>query len=133
MWVKFPRQMLRSRVVSEGIRTVDPGAVCGAYTPEEVQDFAPLAPEKPAVVLASADDLDLARGALKAAGIKLSDELAIEIRGGVTKARLDAIVQAAIQGAQGTNSLKEKLAKATTVEIAPAVETTDFPGIASGS
>lgn len=38
-WQKFPRQMLRARVVSEGIRTVFPGVVVGAYTPEEVQDF----------------------------------------------------------------------------------------------
>jgi hypothetical protein len=38
-WLKFPRAMLRSRVVSEGIRTVYPGCVVGTYTPEEVQDF----------------------------------------------------------------------------------------------
>jgi hypothetical protein len=39
MWSKYPRQMLRSRVVSEGIRTVFPGATSGMYVPEEVQDF----------------------------------------------------------------------------------------------
>lgn len=39
MWKKFPRQMLRARVISEGIRTVFPGVVIGVYTPEEVQDF----------------------------------------------------------------------------------------------
>lgn len=38
-WKKFPRAMLRARVVSEGIRTVYPGVVVGVYTPEEVQDF----------------------------------------------------------------------------------------------
>lgn len=38
-WKKFPRAMLRARVVSEGIRTVFPGVVVGVYTPEEVQDF----------------------------------------------------------------------------------------------
>lgn len=38
-WKKFPRQMLRARVISEGIRTVFPGVVIGVYTPEEVQDF----------------------------------------------------------------------------------------------
>jgi len=38
-WKKFPRAMLRSRVVSEGIRTVFPGVVVGTYTPEEVLDF----------------------------------------------------------------------------------------------
>lgn len=38
-WQKFPRQMLRARVVSEGVRTVYPGVVVGTYTPEEVADF----------------------------------------------------------------------------------------------
>ncbi len=38
-WKKFPRAMLRARVISEGIRTVFPGVVVGTYTPEEVADF----------------------------------------------------------------------------------------------
>lgn len=40
MWKKFPRQMLRSRTISEGVRTVFPGATGGFYVPEEVADFA---------------------------------------------------------------------------------------------
>lgn len=40
MWKKYPRQMLRARCVSEGIRTVCPMATSGMYVPEEVQDFA---------------------------------------------------------------------------------------------
>lgn len=40
MWRKFPRQMLRSRTVSEGVRTVCPSATDGMYVPEEVRDFA---------------------------------------------------------------------------------------------
>jgi hypothetical protein len=39
MWKKYPRQMLRSRVVSEGVRTVCPNATSGLYVPEEVRDF----------------------------------------------------------------------------------------------
>ena len=39
MWKKYPRQMLRSRVVSEGIRTVFPLATSGMYVTEEVEDF----------------------------------------------------------------------------------------------
>lgn len=35
----FPRQMLSARVVSEGVRLIDPGVVAGVYTPEEVSDF----------------------------------------------------------------------------------------------
>ena len=38
-WKKFPRAMLRSRVVSEGIRTLWPLATSGMYVPEEVADF----------------------------------------------------------------------------------------------
>jgi len=41
MWKKFPRQMLRSRCLSEGIRTVFPGATSGMYVPEEVRDIPP--------------------------------------------------------------------------------------------
>lgn len=40
-WKQYPRQMLRARCISEGIRTVFPGVISGLYTPEEVQDFAP--------------------------------------------------------------------------------------------
>jgi len=38
-WHKYPRQMLRARVVSEGVRASDPGVNSGIYTPEEVADF----------------------------------------------------------------------------------------------
>lgn len=41
-WKQYPRQMLRARVISEGIRTVFPGVAVGVYTPEEVEDFAPV-------------------------------------------------------------------------------------------
>lgn len=44
-WKKFPRAMLRARVISEGIRSVFPGVVVGTYTPEEVADFEPVKPE----------------------------------------------------------------------------------------
>lgn len=42
IWKKYPRQMLRSRIISEGIRTVCPMATSGMYVPEEVQDFSPV-------------------------------------------------------------------------------------------
>ncbi len=47
MWSKYPRQMLRSRVISEGIRATYPGVLSGCYTPEEVQDFTPAPPSDP--------------------------------------------------------------------------------------
>jgi hypothetical protein len=40
-WTNYPRAMLRSRVVSEGVRTVFPVITGGMYTPEEVQDMTP--------------------------------------------------------------------------------------------
>ena len=40
-WRQYPRQMLRARCISEGIRTVYPGVSVGIYTPEEVADFTP--------------------------------------------------------------------------------------------
>lgn len=38
MHQKYPRQMKRARVISEGIRTVFPGAITGSYSVEELQD-----------------------------------------------------------------------------------------------
>jgi hypothetical protein len=40
-WKSYPRQMLRARCISEGIRTVFPGVVVGTYTPEEAEDMTP--------------------------------------------------------------------------------------------
>jgi hypothetical protein len=41
MYAKYPRQMLRSRVVSEGVRTLWPLATSGMYEPGEVADIQP--------------------------------------------------------------------------------------------
>ncbi len=38
-WRQYPRQMLRARVISEGIRTIFPGCIGSFYTPEELQDI----------------------------------------------------------------------------------------------
>lgn len=43
-WKKYKRQMLRARVISDGVRGVYPAVLGGFYTPEEVQDFAPSSP-----------------------------------------------------------------------------------------
>jgi len=40
MYNKYPRQMLRSRCVSEGCRTVYPASTSGLYVPEEQMDIA---------------------------------------------------------------------------------------------
>lgn len=46
MWAKYPRQMLRARVISEGIRATNPAVATGIYTPEEVMDMEPTRKEK---------------------------------------------------------------------------------------
>ncbi len=46
-WHKYPRAMLRSRCISEGIRSVYPGCVVGTYSVEEAEDF----DDKPAKVV----------------------------------------------------------------------------------
>ena len=38
-WRKYPRQMLKARVISEGVRMTYPGVAVGLYTPEEVEQF----------------------------------------------------------------------------------------------
>lgn len=60
MWKKYPRQMLRSRAVSEGVRTVCPGATSGMYVPEEVQDIVHVEPAPIAVqvVTVQPDDVE---------------------------------------------------------------------------
>lgn len=43
VWKYYPRNMLRARCTSEGIRAVMPGVLCGLYTPEEIQDISHIA------------------------------------------------------------------------------------------
>lgn len=45
-WKSYPRQMLRARVISEGVRTVFPGANSGLYTVEEMTDTVDVTPAK---------------------------------------------------------------------------------------
>lgn len=47
IWKGYPRAMLRSRLISEAIRTLFPSIISGAYTPEELQS---IDPELPATV-----------------------------------------------------------------------------------
>ena len=41
MWKKYPRNMLKARVISDGVRTAYPACLGGLYTPEEHADFEP--------------------------------------------------------------------------------------------
>ena len=41
MWSSYPRAMMRSRVISEGVRSTFPGVIAGTYSIEEAQDMIP--------------------------------------------------------------------------------------------
>lgn len=41
IWKCYPRAMLRNRLISEGVRTVNPSIVQGVYTPEEMENLTP--------------------------------------------------------------------------------------------
>jgi hypothetical protein len=38
-WRNYPRNMLRARCISEGVRAIYPGIAVGVYTPEEIRDM----------------------------------------------------------------------------------------------
>lgn len=76
MYFKYPRAMLRSRTVSEGVRTVCPLATSGVYTPEEVQDIVDetpsagprdVTPERPDPVILTQSDIADHLAAIEAA------------------------------------------------------------------
>ena len=97
-WKKFPRAMLRSRVVSEGIRTVFPGVVVGVYTPEEVADFddrpaRPAPPERTAYSDERFAELLPQWAAVVEAGKKSPDEIVtlVSKKADLTPEQVDAI------------------------------------------
>ena len=106
-WKKYPRQMLRARVISEGVRATYPACCVGVYTPEEVMDFESQAvvrpgvvthrleaPAAPSVVAEAPAAPDPAAGLLE--GIVACDTIAdLDLVGGIIKARN-------LKGAQAT-------------------------------
>jgi hypothetical protein len=70
MYKKYPRAMLRSRCISEGVRTVYPAATSGLYEPGEVKGMEPQ-PEKAVEgpVLAALEQVEAMRNALKECGV----------------------------------------------------------------
>ena len=40
-WATSPRQMLTARVITEGVRIINPGLIAGVYTPDELSDAEP--------------------------------------------------------------------------------------------
>lgn len=73
-WVKYPRAMLRSRVVSEGIRTTFPGVIVGVYTPEEVADMSDKPDAGPEIIRDPVPELVVAPGETKSVVIEVPVE-----------------------------------------------------------
>jgi hypothetical protein len=92
MYRKFPRQMLRSRVISEGIRTVYPGATSGLYEEGEVASFADPAPRAAAI---EGDGPDAQREPIDITALDVSDTPEREKVPGITKIknRLNAFMR----------------------------------------
>ena len=84
MYKKYPRAMLRSRCISEGVRTVYPAATSGLYEPGEVKGMEPQ-PEKVVegeVMLAAPEQIEAMRQALADNGVEITRLLAkAEIKG----------------------------------------------------
>ena len=58
MWRKWPRNMLKARTISDGVRSAYPACLGGMYTPEEVSDFSPahVSPPSPRGTLAAPEE-----------------------------------------------------------------------------
>lgn len=128
MHQKFPRQMLKARCISEGIRAVYPGVLSGLYAPEEVREFTTLAetsgtnlpppePELPDVDtlladLAACQSVNECRvwlpAARQALNLKPGDALYIDLTARA-KARADEILAAAIQAPAQEPELEPEL------------------------
>lgn len=84
MWSKYPRQMMTARVISEGVRTVFPGATGGFYTPEEQEDMVDVTPRRSTAKLGNGPALaatpphDLVTGEVLDADFPPSDNIGPE-------------------------------------------------------
>jgi hypothetical protein len=114
-YAKHPRQMLRARAISEGVRMVDPKVIVGVYTPEEVSDFReqrpvrdaeyePLLPRrelpvpKPVTELIPEDNREVATAYLRSIGWLASGESLESLKPGHVReiqGRLEKFIEAA--------------------------------------
>ena len=74
MWTKYPRQMLRARVISEGIRATNPAVAVGVYTVEEVNDFTPAKATRSKRQERDVSDVDPATGEVLAIDPKRAED-----------------------------------------------------------
>lgn len=87
-WRAYPRQMLRSRVISEGVRAVFPGVAVGTYTVEEVQDMS----ASPGVSIAPAADMDPVAEILACPDVSILKNIYVEAVKRAKKAKDDDLL-----------------------------------------
>lgn len=137
-WTKWPRQMLRARVISEGIRTVFPGCIAGFYAPEEVMDFAPEKDITPATPATNAPAQPAkptpVPEAVKAAAAKMKESAntaakpakpAANVIEGTATTVTDSITG---DPSEGDLSVINPPAKATEAELKPVIDAFDSIG-----
>lgn len=110
MYKKYPRQMLRSRCISEGCRTVYPAATSGLYEPGEVAGFAKEKDMGAAEVVADRTEL-----------AKLCDEAKFSIKFYLNRAQVERVEDMTAEDYAGAvEAARRKVAKAKeiTAEIA---------------
>jgi hypothetical protein len=113
-WRQYPRQMLRARVISEGIRTVFPGVAVGVYTPEEVGDMAPQRSEPRDATPAPAEQSPLLKGVLEdIADAKTEEDLA------AIKPSIKQLAEAERQIAVQAGIARKNALKTVVVDVPP--------------
>lgn len=115
MWAKYPRQMLRARVISEGIRATNPAVNSGVYTPEELHDMDQEKPARRGNATSPPSSASLAEPAERDMGDAVIEK--------VTQEQIDAINFALIENKVDK---KDLLAKGELTDIAdmPAADAT---------
>jgi hypothetical protein len=63
-WTTDPAAMLRSRLITRAVRMLCPGAVCGTYTPEEMEDLYGSMPRPEPVTISAEDAAERAAAAV---------------------------------------------------------------------
>lgn len=90
-WKKYPRQMLRARVISEAIRTIFPACLDGLYTPEEVIDIIPMKQEIAQIVVEDTSPAPAPAPKKRKAADPLRTELLSQLRAIITEAESESI------------------------------------------
>ena len=118
MWTKYPRQMLRARVISEGVRATNPAVAVGVYTPEEAEDFEPATAKRGA----KAKDMGNAEVVVDRAELgRLCDEAKFSIKWYLNKAGVESVEGMTAEDYAGAvEAARRKVVKAkeTAAEIA---------------